>query len=166
MDMKRSSLKYSVIAFLRGFIFAVVLWASIIAPVYAQTQEWSGVCVGPAQINDTTTANDVATLQGIQCLLANIFTIIITLIGLAGFVMFIVGAFRYLLSGGNTKGTETAKNTFTFMVIGIVVALSGFIVLNLISSFTGIDVITKIVIPSSDRGLSGDTYAEPPTGPR
>lgn len=156
--MKRKSLLYSGISFLRGFIFAVVLFSSIIAPVYAQTQAWSGVCVGREDLNPNTHANDVATLQGIQCLLANVFTVIITVIGLAGFVMFIVGAFRYLTSGGNTKGTETAKNTFTFMVIGIIVTLSGFIVLNLLSSFTGIDVITKIVIPSSDRELGGDTY--------
>ncbi len=156
--MKRSSAVYKLISFIRGFIFALAIFSAVISPVYAQTQTWSGVCVGPDKLNDSTSATDVATLQGIQCLLANIFTVILTVIGLAGFVMFIVGAFRYLLSGGNTKGTETAKNTFTFMVIGIIVALSGFIVLNLLSSFTGIDILTKIVIPSSNRGLTGDTF--------
>lgn len=164
--MRRLSFTYQVISFFRAALLTLALLANVVAPVYAQTQAWSGVCVGPAQLNEATVASDVATIQGVQCLLANIFTVIITIIGLAGFVMFIVGAFRYLLSGGNSKGTETAKNTFTFMVVGIVVALSGFIILNLLSSFTGIDVITRFVIPSSDRGLAGDDYPIPVRGPR
>ncbi len=96
---------------------------------------------------------DVATIQGLQCLLGNVFIVIISLIGLAAFVMFVIAAFRYMTSGGNTKGTETARNTMTFAVIGIVVALSGFIVLNLLSSFTGLDEVTNISLPSSDDGL-------------
>ncbi len=160
--MKRRSLSSTLTSFIRGCIFAVALFSTLITPVYAQTQEWSGVCVGLPGTN----ASDVATLQGIQCLLANIFTVIITLIGLAGFVMLIVASFRYLVSGGNTKGTETAKNTFLFMIIGIIVTLSGFIVLNLLANFTGIDDITKIVIPGSNRGLPGDTYPQQPSGPQ
>src|SRR5262245_53794023 len=132
--MRRNSFTYQAISFIRGVVFSLALLLSIISPVYAQTQTWSGVCVGPTQLNSNTNASDVATIQGIQCLVANIFTVIITVIGLAGFVMFIVGAFRYMVSGGNSKGTETAKNTLTFMVIGITVALSGFIILNLLST--------------------------------
>jgi hypothetical protein len=145
-----SSQLLKIVPFIRGFLVAIAIFASVISPVYAQTQAWSGVCVGEPGLNSNTDASDVATLQGAQCMLANTFTVIISIIGLAGFVMFIVGAFRYLTSGGNSKGTEAAKNTLQFMVIGIVVALSGFIVINLISSFTGIEVITKIFIPDSD----------------
>lgn len=164
--MRRLSFTYQVISFFRAALFTVALLANVAMPVYAQTQAWSGVCVGPEQMNAATNASDVATIQGVQCLLANIFTVIITIIGLAGFVMFIVGAFRYLLSGSNSKGVDTARQTITSMVIGIIVALSGFIILNLLSSFTGIDVITRFVIPSSDRGLAGDDYPIPVRGPR
>jgi hypothetical protein len=159
--MRRNTFTYQVISFFRAAIFSVALLANVAGPVYAQTQAWSGVCVGPAQINAATKANDVATIQGVQCLLANVFTVIITIVGLAGFVMFIVGAFRYLVSGSNSKGIEAAKNTIQYMVIGIIVTLSGFIILNMISSFTGIDVITRFVIPSSDRGTSADDYPIP-----
>lgn len=134
-------------------IASVLLWMlflTLATPVHAQTTEWSGVCVGPEKINDNTIANDVATIQGFECLIGNVFVVIITVIGLAGFVMFIIAAFRYLLSGGNTKGTETARNTATFAVIGLVVALSGFIILNLLAKFTGIDTLTKFAIPTSD----------------
>ena len=109
----------------------------------AQTQEWSGVCVGSTENN----AGDVATIQGLECLIANIFTVFITLLGLAGFVMFLVAGVRWLISGGNSKGIETARNTMTFAVVGLVVALSSFIVINLIADFTGVNVIRKFVIP-------------------
>lgn len=96
--------------------------------------------------------SDVATLQGLECLIGNVFSIILTVIGLGAFIMFVIGSFRWMLSGNDSKGVETAKNTMTFAIIGIVVALSGFIILNLLSSFTGLN-ITRFVIPSDETGF-------------
>lgn len=114
-------------------------------PVFAQgSAAWSGVCVsGPN--------NDVATIQGAECLIANIFAIIITLIGMAGFAMMVIASFRYLASGGNTKHTEKSRNTFTFAVAGIVVALSAFIALRIVTDFTGINQLMEFRIPTSDQ---------------
>lgn len=136
--------------------FFLVL-APLIVPFQAQAQSfgsaWGGVCVGGAE-------QDVATIQGFECLLANILTVFIALIGLAAFVMVLVGAFRYLLSGGNTKSTEQARSTITWAIIGIIVALSAFIILNLLSAFTGVK-LTEFFIPRST-----DEYLyETPSGP-
>lgn len=113
------------------------------SPTFAQPADWSGVCVGGVE-------NDVATIQGLECLIANVFTVIITLIGLAAFVMLIVGSVRWLMSGGNASSIEKARNTMTYAVIGIVVALSAFIVINLISGFTGVETIRTFSIPTSE----------------
>lgn len=132
------------------FTLWLLLASFVVVPqAQAQTQAWTGVCV------DTVGGNtDVATIQGAQCLLANVLSIAITGIGLAGFVMMIVGSFKYLLSGGNAKGIEEAKGTMTMAVIGLVVALSAFIILNIIGGFTGTgNLFTNFVIPSSDTGL-------------
>ncbi len=137
------SLKHSAILFL---IVLVGAFAGA-APVSAQTSSWSGVCVADTEYG----SGDVATLQGLECLIANVFTVIITVIGLAGFVMFIVGAFRYMLSGGgSTQQVQSAKGMMTYAVIGLVVSLSAFIILNLISQFTGVSIITQFGIPTSD----------------
>lgn len=127
-----------------GWAFSFFAFLHAYSPIHAQTTVWKGVCVG-----STNASKDVATLQGLECLIGNIFTIILTLIGLAGFVMFIIASFRYLLSGGNTKGIETARNTFGLVVIGIIVALSGFIILNLLAEFTGVKNLTIFSIPKS-----------------
>jgi hypothetical protein len=122
---------------------AFVAYLYYASPAYAQTTVWSGVCVsGPN--------NDVATIQGLECLIANIFTVIITLIGLAAFVMLIVGSVRWLTSGGNSSSLDTAKKTMTYAIFGIIIALSAFIVINLISGFTGVESIKEFRIPTSD----------------
>ncbi len=122
-------------------IFVAYLYSA--SSAFAQTVSWSGVCVGGDD-------HDVATIQGLECLIANVFTVIITLIGLSAFVILIVGSVRWLLSGGNSTHLDKAKNTMTYAVIGIVVALSAFIVLNLIAGFTGINTIKTFKIPTSN----------------
>jgi hypothetical protein len=140
---------------LRSVFFGLVLAFSLVfataVPAHAQIPTpWE-------QQNAGCVVNDVATIQGVGCLLSNVLNVAITFIGLAAFVMLIVGAFGYMLSGGNSKGTETARNTITFAIVGIVVALSAFIILNLISSFTGVDEVTQFEIPGSDEGFTNST---------
>jgi hypothetical protein len=132
---------------LTGILLAGLITFSVIVPtpVHAQTKEWSGVCVG-----NTAESSSVATIQGLECLLANSLMVFITLIGLVGFLMLIVASFRYLLSGGNAKGTEAARNSITYAIIGLVVALCSFFIINIIASFTGISLLTNFSIPTSD----------------
>ena len=130
-----------------SLLIALVL-SAILFPTQVHAQsDWSGVCVGGAVGEH---GKDVATIQGAQCLIANAFSVILTVIGLAGFVMFIFGAFQWMLSGSNSKGVDTARQSMTYAVIGIVVSLSGFIIINLISAFTGVNIIKEFVIPSSE----------------
>lgn len=120
-------------------IFSIVLSAPPTA--HAQIVNWrdygDGRCVQDVDVGDAI-IRDVATFQGFECLLNNVLAAATTFIGLASFVMIIVGAFLYLTSGGNTKGTEAAKQTITYAIIGIIVALMAFFVLQFISGFTGV----------------------------
>ena len=149
------------------FLIAVtLLFLPLLTPTLAQAQdfgfEWTGVCVGGSLLEGET-KQDVATIQGIECLMANVLSVFIALIGLAAFVMIVVAAFRYLLSGGNTKGTEQARNTITFAIVGIVVALSAFIILNLLTAFTGVD-LTKFVIPRDTETIDNSGLGLTPLG--
>lgn len=116
----------------------------IVKPVQAQTKSWD-------QINDNCVIEGVASIQGIGCLLANILSVVLTLIGIAGFIMIIYAAFNLLLSAGKSQEVEKSKNTITFAIIGLILALSAFIIINLISNFTGIDLIKSFVIPGSQK---------------
>jgi hypothetical protein len=121
----------------------LVTFLASASPATAQTQPWSGVCVSEKDPS-------VATIQGLQCLLANVLASFLTLVGIAAFLMMVVSAFRILLSAGNTQSMEKAQKSISYAVIGLVVALSAFIILNLLAQFTGVETILKFSIPSSD----------------
>lgn len=134
--------KTSFITFIASLLFGVATKTAAAQGV--GPQEWSeGVC----------TSGGVATIQGLQCLLGNIFSIFIPLLGMIIFVMLIIGSFRFMLSGSNSKGKDVAKSTVTYAVIGLIVALSSFFILNLVAQFTGIDLILNFSIPNPDEGL-------------
>ncbi len=110
---------------------------SLTKPVMAQSQ-WEGACLGPAG------AEDVATLQSMQCVIANILNVALTILAFVGFGMFVYGAILWLVSGGNPSNLEKAKNTFVYAVLGLVFAMIAFVVINLISHFMGTDTFLKI----------------------
>lgn len=116
----------------------------IVKPVQAQTKNWT-------DINTGCVVDGVATVQGVGCVLANILSIALTLIGLAGLVMIIYAAFTLLLSAGKSQQVEKSKNTITFAIIGIILALSAFIIINLLAEFTGISIIKNLSIPGSGK---------------
>jgi len=131
-----------------AFVASLAFYLRMALPARAQTTGWGGVCVG-----STENSRDVATIQGLECLVANVFTVVITIIGLAGFIMFIIGGITWMISGGDSSKVQSARGSMTYAVVGIVVTLSAFIILNLISSFTGISLITQFRIPEADSGL-------------
>lgn len=116
----------------------VVLTHLLTSPVFAQVEDWSEDN-GEVYVDEY--GNQVATIKGIEALVANVLAVFTTIIGLASFVMLIVGAFMYLTSGGNSKGTEAGKQSITYAIIGIVVSLMAFFILQLIANFTGVDAI-------------------------
>lgn len=105
-------------------------------PVYAQTP-WIGKCV----------SNGTATIQGFECLFANIAQVIVYFAGIIFFFMFIKGGFEFLTSGGDPKKTAKATSTLTMSVIGLVGVIISFLIIKFISNFTGVNV-TDFKIPS------------------
>jgi hypothetical protein len=115
----------------------------LISPVHAQaTKAWSGRCV-----SNVGGFNDVATIQGLECLFYNVLQVIVTIAGLAFFFMFINGGFKYLFSSSEPKAVAAASSTLTSALIGLVGVIASWLILKLIQDFTGINV-TIFKIPS------------------
>jgi hypothetical protein len=62
----------------------------------------------------------------------NIINVLIGVIGVVAVVMLIIGAFQFVVSSGNADSTKKAKDTILFAVIGIVVALLSFAIVNFV----------------------------------
>lgn len=113
------------------FFLEIVFWKLLFAPTALAQAAWSGRCVD----------NGVATIQGLECLFANVLQVIVTLAGFAFLVMFILGGFQYLTSGGDDKKAAAASSTLTMAVIGLVGITISWLILKFISDFTGANVL-------------------------
>ena len=58
--------------------------------------------------------------------------ILLYLVGVISLIVVIVGALRYVLSGGNPQATNAAKDTILYAVIGLVVALLAYAIVNFV----------------------------------
>jgi hypothetical protein len=59
-------------------------------------------------------------------------------IGFVSVVMLIIGGFRYVLSNGNEKSVTGAKDTILYAIIGVVVALLAYAIINFVlGTFSG-----------------------------
>ncbi len=85
------------------------------------------------------------------------FLFVIAVILALGFLIY--GGIRWITSGGDKTGVETARNTIVASIIGLIIVFLAYVIINLVLTFlTGGD-ISKITIPSlgackiSDAGL-------------
>ncbi|PIP14700.1 hypothetical protein COW98_04150 [Candidatus Roizmanbacteria bacterium CG22_combo_CG10-13_8_21_14_all_35_9] len=91
--------------------------------IYAQgIQEW-GDCVTP---------EGVPTLKCLEVVFGNILFMSSAFIILVLFIMFIIGAFRYLTSFGNAEKMKKAKGTLTYALVGFILFVSAFLILKII----------------------------------
>lgn len=89
-------------------------------------EDWTG-------LEDT----DVATFQSLETLFSNLVTGVVSLAGVAVFVMLLVSGFTFLFAGGDAKKLEQARGTFSAAIIGLVVIVSAYLILRIIGVFTG-----------------------------
>lgn len=71
--------------------------------------------------------NTGTTLGGV---FANVANILVFLVGAVSVIMIIIGGLRYVTSNGDSKQTEAAKNTVLYAVIGLVVAIVAYAIVN------------------------------------
>lgn len=94
-------------------------------------------------------AADVAQIQCLECIILQVFHIVVRLAGVVVFIMLIIGGFRYLTAGGDPKSTESARKIITYAIFGLVLILAAWFLLNFIGEFTGISAITEFTFPKA-----------------
>lgn len=79
---------------------------------------------------------EAATIRCIVPLFTNLVQGVLALSGVALFVMIISGGYHFLFSGGDQKKLEMAKGTLTSAIIGLIVIVAAFLIINAIQAFT------------------------------
>src|SRR3989338_6329283 len=85
---------------------------------------------------------DIPTIQCLEIVFSNILFVAVGLAVLALFVMFLIGGFKYLTSGGYPKATTAAQQTLTYAIMGLGLMSIAFLIFKIIESFTGVNVTT------------------------
>ena len=75
-----------------------------------------------------------ADLFGDKGIFKQITNTILYIVGIIAVVMLIIGGIKYLLSGGDAKKVTDAKNTVLYAIIGLVVCLLSFAIVNFVVS--------------------------------
>lgn len=108
-------------------LLLVLVVLGLAFPPVVHAAAWSGDCV----------AGDVATIQGIKCIITNLLSVIPPLIILvAAFVIVGAGA-KIILGGENPKEYAAGMQTLMYAIVGILGLGLVWLVLVIIEKFTG-----------------------------
>ena len=83
---------------------------------------------------------DAAGLQQIEDVFKNIILVFVGLGFIAMLVMLVMAGIKYLTSGGEPKAIQSAHQTVTWALLGVLFLAIAWIILQLIHTFTGINV--------------------------
>lgn len=70
-------------------------------------------------------------------IITNVINGILFMLGIAAVIMIILGGVRYVTSNGEPNNIKAAKDTILYSVIGLVVAIMAFAIVNFVVAFVG-----------------------------
>jgi hypothetical protein len=99
--------------------------------------------VGPTTTVNLTAPANFTGLQNITVggAISWAVNVILVVAGLVFFFMLILGGIRWIMSGGDKAGTESARSQVTAALIGLVVVFSAWALATLIGSVFGVNII-------------------------
>jgi hypothetical protein len=127
-----SKMKKSIKTAIVGLLLVPALaLGSMLIPMTASAADCTGTDIesGAACAKGTGQATNLFGTGGIFQTITNTALFII---GAISVLMLIYGGIRYTISGGDAKNVEAAKSTIMYAIIGIVVALLAFAIVNFV----------------------------------
>jgi ABC-type Fe3+ transport system permease subunit len=108
--------------------FGVIFATFISVPSYAQEMSiQSGVQSARGD-------GQPGTLFGAGGIFTTIVNILLFIIGALSVIMLIIGGIRYTVSGGNQSAITAAKNTIMYAIVGIIIAVLAYAIVNFVLS--------------------------------
>ena len=105
--------------------------ASIAAWLFVGTAQASGLGV-QGGANAARGADQPIDLFGVGGTFSTITNVLLFIVGAIAVIMIVIGGLRYVTSGGNQNAVTAAKNTILYAIIGIIVAILAYAVINFV----------------------------------
>ena len=111
---------------------ALALALSFVAPVAVSAQcDPNNLSISSGA--DCAQGNEQPTdLFGTTGVFRTITNILLFLVGAVSVIMLIIGGVRYVVSGGDQAAVTSAKNTILYSIVGLVVALLAYAIVNFV----------------------------------
>lgn len=114
----------------------VMAFAFAVAPAVPAEAAWRGGITNGANAakGDNTPSN---LTDGNDSVFKTVTNVLLFIIGAVAVIMLIYGGIRYTISGGDQNSVKAAKDTILYAIIGIVVAILAYALVNwVINAFT------------------------------
>lgn len=85
----------------------------------------------------------VPTLNCASLLFQNVISAALIFVGIVALFFIMYGGIKYILARGDAKQAQAARGILTYAVIGVIIVVSAFFIVNLISQITGLSCINK-----------------------
>lgn len=126
-------MKYKQLFVIINTIVLLVTVFSIIAPASAQiTNPAPGVFV-----DFTTSTASTCKANTFACLFTFFIKQILVVVGVLAIFFVIIGGVQYLVSGANEEWAESGKKTLTNAIIGLVIIILSYVIVNVINNALG-----------------------------
>lgn len=80
----------------------------------------------------------IATLSCIPNVLEVVVFWALVFAGIVAFFLIVLAGYKFLNSGGDPKSADSARKTFTYGILGFVLILLSFLIIDLIAEVTGV----------------------------
>ncbi len=125
---------------LKSFFFAGVLLLAVLPLVTSQpafadciSDPTSAGC--PCALNSSSAAcQDLSKPDGLSNILKNATNIVLFIAGALAVIMIIYGSIRFMTAHGNEKQVESARLIVTYSVIGLIIAILAYALVNFVLS--------------------------------
>lgn len=121
--------RLALLSFFSLSVFILSLPAS--TPASAQAQCGEGMALQGGVCIPTNTGLPSASLTSI---LQNLMLWLLGIFGVLAIIAFIISGIQYLTAAGNSSQAETAKKNMVYSIIGVLVALSGLVIIKAVQA--------------------------------
>ncbi len=119
----------------RRFLYTIILGVLIVVTLFTgRVMASSASEIARAGIEAIRIDGMPTELLGDNGVITRITNLILASIGIISIVMIIIGGIRYIVSGGDSKKVTDAKNTILYAIIGLVICLLSYAIVNFVLS--------------------------------
>ena len=156
--MKQSIKKLIVgVLMIPALALGFLAFAPVVDTVYAAPPCTGTNCLTDGSTAANTTENNTKLIGTDDSIVKQAINWMLYIIGSLSVIMLIVGGVRYVMSSGNEKGVKSAKDTILYAIIGVVVAVLAWSIVNFALNAFTVKTAAPAATPVPASGGSGGT---------